>query len=568
MLKMEKVVNTGLIMMFLFLAVIFPAFTADASVDLDHTMVYNVFEEDSVWYVLKQIALDTQVMIRIDPGIIERDITVDWSKGVTLRQALDYACGIDNVWGVEDNIIIVAPVEPTNANFQKLCGDPVEFTLHYVDSVQKAVTLMDDYYARFCRADEERNRVIIHAPLKIRKEIIGYLESIDSPREKVVLKSNVVFIRTSSLGSIGFKSASTEWGGGVETKDRQFLEFVTGIGGVYESDKAGKLQLAIDMLVERGIAVRKANPCVVGEVGALIEAKFGEKIWVSTYPPREEEGVTYYYYELEEIEAPVSLKAIPIVKGNLITLKNLEVTCATLSRVGGFPVVSEQIARSRITVESGQTIIVGGLSQQTKKSLLKQILPGKEWEEEEVEVLIFITPTIWTEELAQRETFLEKILEKIPEKKEKFKSYLSIGGCYLATQSLDEYLKEQGYDEIYGVVVGQLRLNLTPHIGLFIGGGRGNADDGCSLQIANIGLVIREENKLFYASIAPGYATYRMELGGETYDLASFMAQAELAIRMKAVKVFGGYRYVDKKWRELEGVNMSDYVAGIEIDLR
>ena len=537
-----------------------------AAVDLDQTMVYNIFEEDSIWYVLKQIALDTGVMIQVDEDIFERDITVDWTAGVSLRSALDYVCGANNIWGLDGEVIVVAPIDRENANFQKLCGDPVEFTLQYVDSTEKAVELMDAYYGRFCKPDEVRNRIIVHAPPKIRQVIKRYLDTINTPRTKVVIKSSIVFIKTSSLGSIGLGKVSSEWGSAVETLDQQSLTFTSGIGGVYDSERAGKLGLAINLLVQKGMAVRKATPSVVGEAGAVIEARFTAKTWKYTAPPPGVEGAYYYY--LQEIEAPIAIRATPLVDGDLITLKNMEITSANLGELGGNPVVSEQIARSRVTLKSGETIVIGGLTKQMKRNLLKQFLPGKEWEEEEVEVLMFITPQIWTEELARRETFLEKVLEKIPEKKVEFKSYLSVGGCYLATQSLDEYLKEQGYDEIYGVVVGQLRLNLTPHIGLFIGGGRGNADDGCSLQIANIGLVIREENELFHVAIGPGYASYKINLYGEKYSLESFIAQAELGVRMKAVKVFGGYRYVDKKWKELDDVNMSDYVAGIEIDLR
>lgn len=562
----KKVLAAGLgLLMITFLASV-----AWATIDPNKIMVHNVFEEDSLGYVLDQIALDTKVTFAIDQDIVERDITVDWSEGITLEKALDYLCGVDNVWGVENDVITVAPINPDNSNFQKLCGKPVEFTLQYVDSPKAAVELMDEYYRRFCKPDEERNRIIVHAPPKIREDIKKYLDTINSPREKVVLKSSVVFIRKSFLSSIGFDRGSYEWGGAVEAAERQLLEFTTGIGGVYESDKAGKLQLAINLLVQRGMAVRKANPSVVGEAGALIEAKFGEKTWQYAAPTqREEEGV-YYYPEVTEIEAPVSLKAVPLVNGKLITLKDMEVISATLSRVEGFPVVSEQIARSRITLESGQTIIIGGLTQQTKKSLIQQMLPGKEWKEEEVEVLIFITPQIWTRELAKRETFLEKILEKPPVKEKKFREYLSIGACYFASSSLDKYIEGKGYSPIKGVITGQIKLNFTPSIGLFGGGGRRNSEDGqSSLAIQNIGLLFRTENELIYAAIGPGYVSYSLSLGSETYQLNAFMAQAELGIKLGVVKIFGGYRYIDKKWIDLgDNVNMSDYLAGIEIELK
>jgi len=444
--KKRKEMKTGLLVV-LGLLVMVPLVSASyAAVDVDKIMVQNIFEDDSIEYVLNQIVLGTGVMIRVDYDIVEGDITVDWTKKpVTLRGAMDYICGVENVWGLDGDVIIVAPIDPDSANFQKLCRTTA-FPLLYIGS-KEALKLMDDYYARLCKADEQRNRIIVNVPPKLREEIKRYLkEVVDSPREKVVLKSSTVFIKKSSLGELGFRGASYEWGDAVPTVDRQFAQILTGLGGVYESEKAGKLWLAIDLLVEKGLAIRKANPVVVGEAGSLIRVKFGEKTWLYTTPPEIGEGY-YRPWDIKEIEAPISLEATPWVNGNVIALEDMKVCSSAFGTISGLPgselVVSEQIVQTRVTVKSGQMIIIGGLSKTTKTNILSLLLPGKRWREEEVEVLMFIQPQLWTPELANRETFLEKILkeESLTKKKEGFikrhpiLTLLIIGGIVAAASS-------------------------------------------------------------------------------------------------------------------------------------
>ncbi|MCD6500639.1 hypothetical protein J7K42_01310 [bacterium] len=483
-----------------------------AAVDVDKVMVQNIFEDD-IGYILEQIALDTGVEIEVDEEIVERSITVDWSEGVTLKEALDYLCGVENVWGVVDDVVMVAPIDEENPTFQKLCGEPVSFTLLYVNSTKEALNLMDDYYARFCKADEERGRIIVHAPPDIRKNIQGYLDVINSPREKVVLKSSTVFIKTSSLGSLGFGGISYEWGSAIPIVDRQFAQIITGIGGIYESDKANKLRLAVDMLVEKGVAVRKANPTVIGEEGAVVEVVFTEKTWQQITLPASKDQ--YYSYEIKEIEAPITLKATPLVDGDMIALKDLMIGAATFSRTSRMPVINEQIIRTRVTLESGQTIIVGGLTQQTKKNLLKQILPGKKWENEEIEVLIFITPQIWTAELAEKETFLEKILEKkVVVEKQKQLSF-GVGSWISASLFIFE---------------GDLFLNKNNTGKLFVGGGK------------------NDDRYLYYGGLE-GTLWDLFDLGvgvinSDTLANTEFMLTAGLSIGTDDVRLEGNYFYL------------------------
>lgn len=393
-----------------------------AAVDVDNIMVQNIFgtdeEGDDIDYVLGQIALSTGVMITIDEDVDEREIRVDWTeKPVTLREALDFVCGPENVWGLIDDKIVVAPIDPDSTNFQALCGDLTAYPLLYTNA-EEALKMMDDYYTRLCKADKERNRIIVNAPPKLKENIKRYLEEvIDSPREKVVLGSKIVFIKKSSLGKLGFRGASFEWGDDVPIVRREFVELLTGIHGLYEKDDASRLWIAIDFLVEKGEAVVEANPSVVGEAGSSIEVKFAEKVWQYVSPPEVSSHDYYKPWDIKEIEAPIYLKAKPFVNGDMIALEELELLSSAFGQnsAGGGLSVSEQLIKTRISMESGQTLIIGGLTRQTKKNILSLLLPGKRWEAEDVEVLFTITPQLWTPELANREIFLEKVLEMEPE---------------------------------------------------------------------------------------------------------------------------------------------------------
>lgn len=420
---------------------------ASASYAVDLDQVYkNVFDEDDTSTVLNQIALDTMVEIFVDEGIEERDITEDWTtQEKTLRYILYYVCGTENVWGVVDDVVMVAPIDEENATFRKLSGEVVAISLLYADSAENALNQLADYYQRFCKPDEERSRILVHAPPRIRETIEKDLDVIDSPRDTVVISSVTAVVRESWLNAFGFSRAEYEWGTAVEERDYQSAKFITGIGGIYLTEKASRLLAAIDLIAQKGHAEIKANPSIVGQVGYPIEVNFTKKIWKPVTLPREDDDSATHYisYELQEIEAPIVLKATPLVKGNDITLKDMVITVANIGgyteQGGVFPVVNVQTAKSRITVKDGETIIVGGLNRTVKRELANLILPGKRWQKENEEVLIFVTPRIWTPELAKKETFLEKVLEIEPEqsltkkrkgfiKRHPFISLLIVGG--------------------------------------------------------------------------------------------------------------------------------------------
>ncbi len=172
--------------------------------------------------------------------------------------------------------------------------------------------------------------------------------------------------------------------------------------GRVAGNSAMLLDLQLDTLEEKGLARIISTPHIITMDHLPAEIKQGDRIPYRRYTP---EGLI----STEFIDAGLTLKVTPhITPDNRITLEiEAEKSEPDFSRtVDGVPTIITRSAKSKILVENGETIVIGGiinenLSEEHNKvpgfadlPIVGKLFKSKSYNNEKQELLIFITARV------------------------------------------------------------------------------------------------------------------------------------------------------------------------------
>jgi len=220
------------------------------------------------------------------------------------------------------------------------------------------------------------------------------LSSIDLPIRQIMIESRVVEISENALENIG-----VSWTGAANGI-RLAVE-----GGSVNSET---IYAVISALISSGKARLIASPSIATLDNHEASVNIGSKIPFAVPVNSSSSSVQW---AVQYIDAGVSLKITPRLgdRGFLTVAVNPEVSSVSewrMTSAGEFPVISTRNANTRLKVRDGQTIVIGGLINETDREniakiplagdipLIKELFTKRTSERTKTEVVFLITPRI------------------------------------------------------------------------------------------------------------------------------------------------------------------------------
>jgi len=221
------------------------------------------------------------------------------------------------------------------------------------------LNLLPNSVEQYVGSDAASNTISITAPEHIASRILQSIQSVDLPRQHIMLEARIVVMDKSDVlsfgGKLDFPNVAAGWND------------ATGIGSQYEiavgylqtKTFTNALNLTLNLMSQNDEATIVASPKVLAQDGIPAEIKVTteEYLQIST----EVNGVVRG--ELQLIETGTILGITPQigVNGALTLDMNLEVSDVVARGAEGLPVVSRRTAKSTVQLENGGTAAVAGL---------------------------------------------------------------------------------------------------------------------------------------------------------------------------------------------------------------
>ena len=295
--------------------------------------------------------------------------------------------------------------------------------------------------------DEHTNSLIIQAIREDIKRMIPIIEELDRPTPQILIEAHIVEATSTTARELGIEWGGLHHGGthnwvtaGSNSSDVLGKSLATGIDPIsgtaayfpaalqetagmtigYVSENIGKNVLSVQLsaLQTEGKLNILSSPSIttIDNQKAIIES--GKEI---PYQIKEDNEVNIEYKK-----AVLSLEVTPHVIDGKTLKMNIKTTKDEpdfANKVGDHPVLTTKKAETNVILRDGQTTVIGGLNtEKTNKRdygtpflmkipLLGWLFKGKSDKSEMDDVLIFITPHILKEHVANEADF--KQIEKV-----------------------------------------------------------------------------------------------------------------------------------------------------------
>lgn len=560
--KMLRQMAGGIILLLVFTGVVFAAAPPEDILVTNSWMI-----DDPIVGALRDISSQTGVRIVPDETVVGYFTTDVSLENVPLKEALRRILtpgGYTFRW-LDTFYLVGAPV-PDNPNFARLTETEV-IKLNYVQA-DSILGLLARPFQDFIRADSINNRLIVTASPEMIERIRADVAKLDKKINQVEVQLLIGTVSQTKVEELGFGTLEVEWGTQSTAPQVYTVEigpFDFGIG----TEDGLKSAVNMKILYEKGFYKLTGSPKVRVLAGRSANISLGQVNYI-IIPSYIQDNIVYGS-RTEQVEAKTDLqvKVVGVTDKNEIVLEIKTVLgdiaeSLEQTRLGTIITANERNAETALVLKNYETIPIGSIVIEKSKKV-GRVPPYKQTKTELIRMELYMTANIAGTPKPEEYRGLEEIAKSIrieePPAPE-FKPNLEIQGKYLATVQLDRYLKEQGYKELNGIIAGEMRLNVTPEFTLFGGGGK-RSGNGVSAGVWYGGLMARAENEFLYAGIGPGFASYELKMGEDEFTLQSFMARAEVGVKLGSFVILGGYNYVDDESWDDNGpkVSMSELVV-------
>lgn len=283
-------------------------------------------------------------------------------------------------------------------------------------------------------ADVRNNALLVHAPFKIFKRIKEVVETLDVPLSQVVIEATIVEVTINDrlqygvqtfLQGNGFAVRSSA---GVATTDpgtsglvanttrSHFLGSIPGLGGI-------SVQMILTALQEVTDVKVISSPYLTVLDGKSARLVIGDEIPFATRSQESNnQGTVTVTNEVETRDTGIIMTVSPKIRPDNSLILNIEqeVSSAAASAAAGdlTPIISTREISSDVSVQSGRTIVLGGLIQERSDltesgvPVLKEVpLIGELFKQtqnnnQRIELLVLITPRV-----IRRSSQIEKITD-------------------------------------------------------------------------------------------------------------------------------------------------------------
>lgn len=448
-------------------------------------------EEDGIIRVVK-----LEELIEEKPPLITEIILLKYSKVEKIKkvcQALVSSSGTIEM-DIQTNALIITDIPQNIERMRQVVTEldtnppPVlerkRFQLNYIiDKAEKEEKdLLKDILDNIIGEegnffiDSLTNSVYVEAPSSGMKRVEEYFEGADVPLKRVMIKAEFVEIQISAEEELGIK---WRWKGAYEnyplgaTFDYPYYArpepgeevpsslpaplstLAAGMGIIFGSTEQ-EFRGIIDLLISEGKAHLISSPNIVTLEGEEAEIDVGDE-----YPYRVSKFVEgIWVYDVQFVTVGATLLVTPYIKEGKRVVLNIQPEVSEITGVPPFegapPIVGTRKVKTQVAVNTGETIVIGGLLRETKKEsrtgvpllsdipILGSLFSHKTTEKTKTDLLILITPYILPEGI-EEENILEKrkpLRVQIEELYQKGLDYRKNGEYEKASQYFEEVTKK------------------------------------------------------------------------------------------------------------------------------
>ena len=283
-------------------------------------------------------------------------------------------------------------------------------------------------------AEERTNQIFItDTPTKL-EEIAELLKKLDVPVRQVLIEARIVEARDSFGRALGVKFGGGYNGGRGSLSAQRFVKkdetpkdtFVnlpapllksgadsgTLAFSIFNQGMTKFLALELSAMESEGVGKIISNPRLMTADKSEAQIEQGTKI---PYPERDDKGKISVKFE----PATLRLKVIPQITPDGDIIMDLEVHKDVIGQMiqmsdSSVPVVETKNIRTQVLVENGGTVVIGGIFEMEETNQVNKVpllgdIPGvgnlfknRTRETEKREMLVFITPRMVTDAIANR----------------------------------------------------------------------------------------------------------------------------------------------------------------------
>lgn len=348
-------------------------------------------------------------------GAVQGNVTVHLDN-VTWNQALDSVLSMQGLGMRQDgNILLIAPIneilsrETQDISAEKLGTAFVR--LHYAKAADLSALLQsktDNLLSSrgSVAADERTNQLWIKDTPERLAQVRQFLKGIDLPAKQVQIAARIVNVDESSVQELGVRFSTSS--GDVVTAAADALQMDMPISvsragnfsmAIAKLGQGNMLDLEIAALEREGRAHIVSSPQLITSNRQPAAIESGQEI---PYQEKTSSGATNTAFK----KAVLSLKVTPEITPENKILLSVVVNQDKIDKlqVNGVPAISTQQVQSQILLNDGETIVLGGIYEQSNDDLVERVpffgkLPvvgklfsRKETQVDRKELLVFITP--------------------------------------------------------------------------------------------------------------------------------------------------------------------------------
>ncbi|HEY8425671.1 MAG TPA: secretin N-terminal domain-containing protein [Limnochordales bacterium] len=257
---------------------------------------------------------------------------------------------------------------------------------------------------RAIQVDERLNTIILDTTVDRTHDIERLIRSLDRPADQIAISAQIVEIHADAAAQVGLSLSPS-----LSTRFMESSEVYGQVPIPIQAFVRSPLEVmaTVDMLKEQGKAKVLANPRIVTIDGqpAVVRTEERFPVFVTQFSGDQAFRVK------QDIIAGITLSITPRHSGNgeITTAIKTEVTSITGTTSEGYPTTSSREAETIIRVQSGETIVIGGLLEQRQIQrdrklpllgelpLIGRLFTSSRTEAKETELFIIVTPYLLEE---------------------------------------------------------------------------------------------------------------------------------------------------------------------------
>ena len=244
-----------------------------------------------------------------------------------------------------------------------LLSDIDQISTKYVDA-QNARNLLPVFLQDYVKVNSSQNAVVLSAPAEVLRKFRDDIAGFDIPAAQITVDLLLVEFTESGLDQLNLNLSYSNAGGQINFSPSQGSLSYRSLTTLPD-----QFLLQISALQQKGEARVRANPRIATVSGRRASIFVGRQRYIVT-PIDTGNGQRNF------IDAGVRLQITPYTGGEKQILVDVDTEVSTLSAldpVTRLPEKSTRTANTRVRVDDGQTIVIGGLRQQETSNVTTKV---------------------------------------------------------------------------------------------------------------------------------------------------------------------------------------------------